>query len=116
MYMLLPGPSPSLVLFLVALLLLEELRGRASACQHPLEPNLQTARGEDDTHLDERLGRLEEVLPALRLRALLVPIDDRLVRDTVLVVQNLVGRGRELDSTAAKREKKSSPLGFEGMP
>lgn len=32
-----------------------------------------------DMYLDERLGALEEVLPALRLRALLVPVDDGLV-------------------------------------
>jgi len=36
--------------------------------------------------LDERLSALEEVLPPLRLGALLVPINDGLVRDAVLVV------------------------------
>ena len=39
--------------------------------------------------LDKCLGALEEVLPPLRLRSLLVPINDGLVRDAVLVVQNL---------------------------
>ena len=39
--------------------------------------------------LDERLGRLEEVLLALRLRALLVPVDDRLVADAVRIIEDL---------------------------
>lgn len=30
------------------------------------------------------------MLPALGLRALLVPINDSLIRDTILVVQNLI--------------------------
>lgn len=41
------------------------------------------------THLDKRLGRLEEMLATLWLRALGVPVDDCLVRNTVLVVQYL---------------------------
>ena len=40
-------------------------------------------------YLDKRFGRLQEVLTALRLGALLVPVDDSLVRDTVLVIQHL---------------------------
>jgi len=39
--------------------------------------------------LDKRLGRLEEVLFALRLRAFLVPVDDRLVADAVRIIEDL---------------------------
>lgn len=42
------------------------------------------------TYLHEGLRSVEEVLPTLRLGAFLVPVDDRLVRDTILVVQNLL--------------------------
>jgi hypothetical protein len=41
------------------------------------------------TNLDQALGGLQEVLSSLRLRSLLVPVDDRLIRDAVLIVQNL---------------------------
>ena len=51
------------------------------------------------TNLDEGLRSLEEVLSALRLRALLVPVYDGLIRNTVLVVQNL--RNRPRSTTAA---------------
>ena len=50
------------------------------------------------TYLDERLGSLQDVLPALGLRALLVPVYDRLIRDTILVVQNLAHDGQHADS------------------
>lgn len=55
--------SPLLVLFLTIILFLQEA--------------------------DKSLGALEEMLAALGLRALLVPIDNRLIRNTILIVQHL---------------------------
>lgn len=41
-------------------------------------------------YLDKRGSRLQEVLLALRLGTFLVPINNSLIRDTVLVVQHLL--------------------------
>ena len=46
----------------------------------------------DGSHLHEWRTGVEEVLPALRLGALLVPVYDSLVRNTILIVQNLFER------------------------
>ena len=43
----------------------------------------------ESSHLYKRLRGLKEVLSALWPRALLVPIDDRLIRNAILVVQHL---------------------------
>jgi hypothetical protein len=40
-------------------------------------------------YLHQAFGSLEEVLATLRLRALLMPVDDCLIRHTVLVIQDL---------------------------
>ena len=42
-----------------------------------------------EIYLDQCLGSVQEMLPALGLRALLVPINDSLIRYTILIVQNL---------------------------
>lgn len=70
----------SLLLLVIALLLLQELFGSISS-----RSTLLTYIA----YLDKRLSRVQEVLSTLGLRALLVPINDSLVRDTVLIVQNL---------------------------
>jgi hypothetical protein len=44
---------------------------------------------EMERYLHQALGGFEEVLATLRLGALLVPVDDRLIRYAVLVVQDL---------------------------
>lgn len=76
--------SPSLVILVlvIASLLLEELHTQLKSRE---KLGCRMAM----TYLDKRLGGLEEVLPSLGLRALLVPVYDGLIRDTVFVVQNL---------------------------
>ena len=51
------------------------------------------------THLDQWFGALEEMLASLRLRAFLVPVDDSLIRDTVLVVQHFKNLRECLDDS-----------------
>jgi hypothetical protein len=43
----------------------------------------------NQTYLDERLGALEEMLPALGFGAFLMPIYNSLIGNTILVIQNL---------------------------
>lgn len=43
-----------------------------------------------DTHLDQWLRRLEEMLLSVALGAFLEPVYDSLIRNTVFVVQNLL--------------------------
>lgn len=42
-----------------------------------------------DTHLNQWLGRLEEMLLSVALGAFLEPVYDSLIRNTVFVVQHL---------------------------
>ena len=44
---------------------------------------------EMERYLHQALGGFEEVLATLRLGTLLVPVDDRLIRYAILVVQDL---------------------------
>lgn len=77
-----------LVLLLVAFfLLLQELRrvSQHAFCQRRW------------TYLDEGFGALQEMLLALGLGALLVPVYDGLVRNTVLIIQNLENLRKRLD-------------------
>ena len=43
----------------------------------------------DIQYLHQAFGSFEEVLATLRLRALLMPVDDRLIRHAILVIQDL---------------------------
>ena len=76
-------------LFFVVRLLLEEL--------FSVSPGPATSRAAVKTHLDHGLGHLEEVLLAVGLGALLVPVDDGLVRHYVLVVEDLDDLGERLE-------------------
>ena len=51
------------------------------------------------THLDHSLSHLQKVLLAIRLGALLVPVNNRLVRHDVLVVEELDDLGEGLEDT-----------------
>lgn len=53
----------------------------------------------EGTHLNHSLSHLEEVLLAIRLGTLLMPINDSLVRDDIVVVQNLEDLGESLQYT-----------------
>lgn len=83
-------------LFITLFLLLQELHG---SCQ--LEAGW-TAR--NATYLDECLGGLEEVLPSIGLGTLLEPIYNCLIRNTILVIQNLrrVIQFQHMDSSRAE--------------
>ena len=58
----------------------------------PLATRMRHNSGDPDTHLDQWLGNLEEVLLALGSRTLTRPVQDRLIADAVGIVQNLVNR------------------------
>lgn len=55
------------------------------------------ARERETTDFDKSLGALQKMLPALRLGALLVPVNDGLVGNTVLIIQNFENLGKRLD-------------------
>jgi hypothetical protein len=63
----------------------------------PAKTSRGRQKGEEDViktpsniqYLHQAFGGLEEVLATLRLRALLMPVDDCLIRHAVLVIQDL---------------------------
>ena len=73
-------------LLFLAVLLLQKLIGASEGGRRcdQIDINIQ--------YLHQAFGSLKEVLPTLRLRALLMPVDDCLIRHAVLVVQDLQKR------------------------
>jgi len=68
-----------LLLFLIAVFLFLQKLGGVN----------RSRDGEECLYLDESLRAFQKVLTTLGFGALLVPVDDRLVRNTVGVVENL---------------------------
>lgn len=80
-----------LLLVTVVFLLLQELSGWTGS--------VACISSKSSTYLDKGLGALQEMLLALGLSALLVPVYNGLVGNTVLIIQNLENLGKRLDDT-----------------